>query len=101
MLGLEEHTPFECIGQIPEARLALEIYLQTNDHPLAKQLRAEFNEDFPTIVSTMTTPTFNDSNLDPSLRDCMEAYFDSQAGRIKEHLLNRLSGKIDNIPRVA
>ncbi len=25
MLGLEEHTPFECIGQIPEARLAFEL----------------------------------------------------------------------------
>jgi len=25
MLGLEEHTPFECIGQIPEAQLAFEL----------------------------------------------------------------------------
>lgn len=25
MLGLEEHTPFECIGQVPEARLAFEL----------------------------------------------------------------------------
>lgn len=25
MLGLEAHTPFECIGQIPEARLAFEL----------------------------------------------------------------------------
>ena len=25
MLGLEEHTPFECIGQVPETRLAFEL----------------------------------------------------------------------------
>jgi len=28
MLGLEEHTPFECIGQIPESRLAFELCLR-------------------------------------------------------------------------
>ena len=100
MLGLEDHTPFECIGQIPEARLALEIYLQTNDHPLAKQLRAEFDEDFPAVVSAMTTPTFNDANLDPGLRDGMEAYFNAESDMIKARLLNRVSGKTNRIPSV-
>jgi len=101
MLGLEDHTPFECIGQIEEARLALEIYLQTNEHSLATQLRSEFDEDFSMIVDTMTMPMFDDANLDPGLQQGIEAYFRSEAGTIREHLLSRLSDRVDNVPSLA
>ena len=32
LLGLEEHIPFECVGQIPESRLAFEICRQKGLH---------------------------------------------------------------------
>jgi len=91
MLGLESHTPFECIGQIPETRLALELYLQTNDHPAARRLRNQFEENFTELVEQMTIPVFEDTNLDSGLRHGIEKYFNAQTGFIRQQLLRRLA----------
>lgn len=46
MLGLEEHTPFECIGQIPEARLAFELCRRKG---LAGRAMSTFIEEVPAV----------------------------------------------------
>lgn len=97
MLGLEEHTPFECIGQIPEARLALELYLKNNDHPKARQLRSEFEEDFAEITQSMTTPVFINSNLAPELRDLITRYYRVETESIKNRILGRLRSQVEQL----
>jgi len=57
MLGLEEHTPFECIGQIQEVQLAfalchkkelkgkaMDVYLQEVEKPNIKEVLAKYTE---------------------------------------------------------
>lgn len=46
MLGLTEHTPFECIGQIEEARLAFELCRRKG---LTGQAMTMYCEAFPTL----------------------------------------------------
>lgn len=47
MIGLEAHTPFECIGQIPEARLAFELIARKGLTGSAMQAYAEVPPQSP------------------------------------------------------
>jgi hypothetical protein len=49
MLGLEEHTPFECIGQVEEARLAFELCRRKGLRGLAMQT---FEREVPPVDVT-------------------------------------------------
>ena len=54
MLGLEAHSPFECVGEIGEARLAFELARQNGLHGAAVEL---FEEEIgPVDVAAAATP---------------------------------------------
>ena len=90
MLGLEKHTPFECVGQISEARLALELYLKSNDHPKARRLRSEFEEDFTEIVEELSTPVFEQTNIENDIKNIIHQYYLHETEKIREELLNKI-----------
>ena len=60
MLGLEEHTPFECVGQIAEARLAFELCRR-------KGLEGKAMEIYKTEVPRPDVPTILDKYLSVNL----------------------------------
>ncbi len=89
MLGLEDHTPFECVGQVGEARLALHFYRQNNTHTVADSLYDECKEDWPTLIQTLTQLDFHQCNLPDQLAMWLRPYFVSQAEKAKASLQAR------------
>ena len=92
MLGLESHTPFECIGQIDEARLAFELCRR-------KGLQGEAMGVFEREVPPVNIPSLlerylavNESldTLPETLREGVLAQMRSASAQAREVLLNRV-----------
>ena len=94
LLGLDEHTPFECVGQVPETRLALVLYLSKNHHPVAESLRKEFSDDLLHIVDTFVRPSADHSNIDEPIRTRVMALFESRTRALHKQLNTILSHSI-------
>ena len=90
MLGLAEHTPFECVGQISEARLALHLYRENNNHPLAERLYSLCDEDWFALTERLTQPEYEHSNLPESLAGALRKFFSDEADSARKNLFQRL-----------
>lgn len=86
MLGLEEHTPFECVGQVGEARLALHFYRQNNAHKVADTLYAECKEDWAALIKGLTQLDFEQCNFPEELAVWIRPYFIAQAEKARVDL---------------
>lgn len=86
LLGLEQHTPFECVGQVDEARIALALYLQHNENAIAQELSAQYDFDIDAAITELTQPDYQNSNLDARIKPRLKQYLDLEAHRLQQRL---------------
>jgi hypothetical protein len=89
MLGLEAHTPFECIGQIDEVRLAFELCRRKGLKGAAMQI---FEREVPTVDVPLLLEQYLQVNgsqitLPEILKDNVLAQMHEAADRVREKLL--------------
>ncbi len=91
MLGLEKHTPFECIGQIHESRLAFEICRRKGLTGQAMQLFINEVKDFNphAAVNDTVTVDHNYPLLPPTLANKIYPQL-TQAAKASQEYLNHL-----------
>lgn len=89
MLGLELHTPFECIGQIDEARLAFELCRRKGHTGAAMQTfqREVQRVDVPSLLNRYLHVNETGNNLPPGLRDGVLNQMRAAAERTRATLL--------------
>jgi len=92
MLGLEKHTPFECIGQIHESRLAFELCRRKGLPGKAMQMFINEVKDFDVhaAVNDAVTVNHNYSLMPPAIANKVLPQMTVAAKASKEYLDNLL-----------
>lgn len=93
MLGLREHTPFECIGQIDEVRLAFELCKHKGLKGEAMEI---YHRHFPALEPTPIIEHYLDVDMSQSAIPAefagkVQALFEVGARQSKEYIENTLS----------
>lgn len=93
MLGLAEHTPFECIGQIPETRLAFEICKRRGIKGKAMKMYVESvaEPDFQPIIDRFLQVDTLQHNIPPAIFRNLLPQFEQGGTEAREYI-----GKIFN-----
>jgi hypothetical protein len=91
MLGLEAHTPFECIGQIDEVRLAFELCRRKGVRGAAMEV---FEREVPPVDVSLTLARYLEINealarecLPGSMRESVLAQMRAAAAHARETLV--------------
>jgi hypothetical protein len=84
LLGLTDHTPFECIGEVDESRLALAMCAARGLRGPVMDRYADLvtSTDGPAIAARYAAVDRGYSGLPASVRDAVLAQFDSSAVRL-------------------
>lgn len=91
MIGLEAHTPFECIGQIPEARLAFELIKRKGLTGAAMAAYAELPpQDWQPVLDKYARVQADDLALPPAIAEKVLPLMQAAAAQAREYLLAAL-----------
>ena len=92
MIGLEAHTPFECIGQIPEARLAFELLRRKGQtgQAMAAYLELPPEPDWSAMLDHYTQVLSNDVALPDALADRLLPLMQAAAAEARTQLQIKL-----------
>lgn len=91
MIGLEAHTPFECIGQIPEARLAFELLRRQGIRGDAIQAYAELPaQDWQAVLAHYARVWNEDADLPPAIAERVLPLMQAAAARAHRDLTEAL-----------
>jgi UDP-N-acetyl-alpha-D-muramoyl-L-alanyl-L-glutamate epimerase len=97
LLGLAEHSPFECVGSVPEARLALALAHDRNAlGPRLLSLAAEVEAHDAIDIATLARPLVEVGErhgMPPEVADAVMPQLRSAAADASSRLLSRASSR--------
>ena len=75
MLGFGEHTPFDCVGQIEEARLALHLCFQKGLRGKAMHWHDKIEVEYEEIIEQFTR-IYTENGLPKPFADVLYSHFE-------------------------